>query len=213
MKTLNDIELHDITFRGCADGELLQQKIFIDLLNNVTNDNPTMIELGACDAYYSLLFNKFFIEKNVNNYCIEISKEFLEIGRQNAIKNNAKNMHFINAGVGEINKTSGHVFCEGIDSVDIYTLSHFIEKNNIGFVDMLHMDIQGTEMSVLDDIVKNNLFEKIRYVFISTHSQDGIFGPSYSYCHKVLESIDKKIYFSNEREGGVGDGLIVLEFI
>lgn len=212
MKTLKDLNLQDITFRGCANEELFQQNIFINALNTIDKENPTMIELGACDAYYSLIFNKFFSDKNVKNYCIEISKEFLEIGKRNALNNDCKNIEFINAGIGEINKTSVHVLCDGMDTVDMYTLSDFIKNKNIDFIDVLHMDIQGTEISVLEDITRNDLFKKIRYSFISTHHQDGIFGPSYHACHKILENVSKKIHFTDEHNGGVGDGLIVVEF-
>ena len=212
MKTLSDLNLQGLTFRGCADEEFLQQELFIQTLNKIDTESPLMIELGSCDAYYSIVFNKFFRNKNVKNYCVEISEEFQEIGKNNALKSDSKNMIFITAGIGDLNELSSHVICDNIDIVEKYTFSDLLNINNIKYVDMLHMDIQGTEVSVLRDIIDNKLFTKIKYAFISTHPSDGKFGPSHNECLNLIKDINTEIYYNDEFNGGVGDGLIVLEF-
>lgn len=213
MKNLSDLNLKNLTFRGCADEEHDQLSVFFKILNEIESENPSMVELGCCDAYYSIIFNKFFDNKNAFNYCIEINDDFLKIGMDNSKKNSCKNMLFFKGGIGDINYSSEHVMCDGIDDVEKYKLSYFLKKNKIDYLDVLHMDIQGTEVSVLEDIVENRLNEKIKYCFISTHHSDGIFGETYEKCHEILNNVNKTIYFDDKYRGGIGDGLIVLKFL
>jgi len=47
-----------------------------------------------------------------------------------------------------------------------------MKKKNINYVDILHSDIQGYEYEMLSDIVPLLKENKIKYLFISTHSDD-----------------------------------------
>jgi FkbM family methyltransferase len=213
MKTLDDLNIKDIIFRGCANEEHDQISIFTKILNDIKSNNPLMVELGCCDAYYSIIFNKFFQNKDVSNYCVEISDEFLKLAIKNSEKNSCKNMNFIKAGIGDLNDKSAHVICNGMGDVEKYSFNDFLIKNKIKYIDVLHMDIQGSEVSVLNDIVQNKTYDNIKYMFVSTHHADGKFQETYEKCHDILKNVNKKIYFDNKYQGGVGDGLIVLEFL
>ena len=213
IKEIVDLNLQNMIYRGCAEQETIQQDVFMQLLKKIDNNSPCMVELGCCDAFYSIVFNKFFNDRNPTNFCVEISEEFLNIGKHNIKNNNCKNTHVLHAGVGKLNETSFHVVCKELNTVDRMSFNDYLLKFNIEHIDLLHMDIQGTEMSILKEMVDNKLNKKIKYAFISTHNADGIFGPSHDACLEILQSVETKTYFENKHEGGVGDGLIVVEFL
>lgn len=212
MKTINELELINIIHRGCAVDEIEQLNLFEDILHQIDSQTPTMIELGSCDAYYSIIFNKFFKDKDVTNYCLEINEEFFEIGLQNCKGNNCKNIIAIKAGIGDINEGTPHVVYNKTNVKQV-TLSQIVKEYQINYIDILHMDIQGTEMSVLEDIMNNKLYNNINYVFISTHGQDNKFPASHSICKKILEQCNVEYFYDDEFNGGAGDGLLVFKFL
>lgn len=71
-------------------------------------------------------------------------------------------------------------------------------------IDMLHLDIQGAEASVLKELCEDNLLQKIKYIFCSLHS-------TYDECIQILDDsgLNIEYIFLHPTAGGFGDGLIV----
>ena len=134
--------------QGCHEPS--EERMFSKVLQFIP-ENGTMIELGSYWAFYTIWFNKCV--KNAKNYCIEPSWDNLNVGKENCKINN------VNA-----NFTCGFVNNESIK------LSKFVQEKNIDFIDILHSDIQGSEFEMLQDIIPFLDKNKIRYLFISTHS-------------------------------------------
>ena len=202
---------------GGALHEEAQVNIFLDVLKKINSESPKMFELGSYEAYYSIMFNKFFKNKNAKNVCLEISKPNFDLGLKNCLNNECKNMHFEHAGIGYTNLASyggrpsefqGHEI-----SNRTLNIKYLFDTYDIDILDILHVDVQGSEGSVLEEIKKENL--KIKYFFINIHDDDitnKFYGYSvYEKCKQVLDSFGVDYIYDNRTSGGYGDGLIVAE--
>jgi hypothetical protein len=170
--------------KGCHEpGE---ERMF-QLILKKNSKNGTMIELGSYWAFYSIWFNKHI--ENAKNYCIEPDINNLEIGRENAKINNV-NIDFTNAFIGH-NHLNVH---------------NFVLQKNIDYIDILHSDIQGYELEMLEGISNLLLNNKIGYLFISTHSNKLHYD-----CINFLENHKYKIIASADfdDETFCFDGIIV----
>jgi len=170
---------------GCH--EPAEERMFQEVLKFIP-ENGTMIELGCYWAFYSIWFNKTI--KNAQNYCIEPSSDALEVGIQNCKLNNITNIDFTQGFIGK----------------DNISLSQFVQDKQIDTIDILHSDIQGFEVEMLNDIVNLLKNKKIRYLFISTHS-DAL----HANCLSILNECDYRIIASAdfETETFCYDGIIV----
>jgi hypothetical protein len=88
----------------------------------------------------------------------------LEVGRQN-FKANQCTGHFTHAYVGA---TPGLSF----DGLPVIAVDPFLSSHRLDNVDVLHSDIQGFEMEMLRGAIQSLDARRIRYLFISTHSEE-----------------------------------------
>jgi hypothetical protein len=202
--------------------EQIQADLFFSVLPTITTKKPVMIELGSggvgdgkaqdC-SQYSILFEKWF-DYNCTNICTEVRKELIE-----AVATDWKNIHLVNAKCyhGYNGAWKGWQWCLGPGDARRLYVKDLLEENNIKKVDILHVDIQGSEMSLCEELSEQNLFQNIRYIFMSIHEGcDGrrIFSrqETLEYCKEQIEkSINVKCLFEDANKGGWGDGLLVVE--
>ena len=179
--------------KGCHEPaeERMFQIILDKILAENNSNNNIMIELGSYLAFYSIWFNKTI--NNAKNYCIEPDINNLNIGKKNAILNNA-NIDFTQGFIGK-----KHI-----------NVMNFMKQKNIENVDILHSDIQGFELEMLNDIVPLLKEKKIKYLFISTHSDD-----IHYKCIDLLKNNNYFIVASSdfETETFCYDGIIVASYI
>ena len=170
---------------GCH--EPAEERMFNEVLKFIP-ENGTMIELGSFWAFYTIWFNKAI--KNAQNYCIEPGSNELDVGIKNCKLNDIINVDFTHGCIGK----------NGI------CLSQFVKEKNIDFIDILHSDIQGCEVEMLEDIVNLLKNKKIRYLFISTHDDD-----LHAKCLTILTDCDYRIIAKAdfETETFCCDGIIV----
>lgn len=114
---------------------------------------PTMLELGAYWAHYSMWLKK--ARPNSQVWMVEPDTTSIEAGRANFQRNGYKGT-FIQDFVG-----NGHF------QVDTF-LGDFGAQN----LDILHCDIQGFEIEMLKGAHHSLETNKINHLFISTHSQE-----------------------------------------
>jgi len=123
----------------------------------------SMVELGAANAYYSLLFKHIIGKDRTLNIMVEPFRWRLEMGEKEFALNNCKGI-FYNAGVGKAwkwdNKTS---------KVPTVTLKLIMLNAHLSEIDFLHCDIDGSELQMLQDNRKTFEEGKIRWAFIYTH--------------------------------------------
>jgi len=220
--TINDIlkkfDIINFDFaNGGASSEEMQINIFLNILENINSETPKMFELGSYEAFYSILFNKFFKNRNKKNICLEICNSSLEIGRKNSINNECKEIYFEYANIGipnmALQNNGKSQFSDLQISSENLTLKHLFSKYNIDLLDVLHVDIQGSEASLLEEVQKENF--KIKYYFINIHDDattNDFYGYSvYDKCKQILNYLNVNFIYDNRIYGGFGDGLIVAE--
>ena len=160
--------------------------IFQQVLSYVENkDNPVMIEVGSNWALWSLCFrHKFPTGKNI---LIELGKRQLLVGIKNFDLNGFSQQHYW-GGVFlddsgtfcnrendlEYEKIEGEYFDDSIDGDIVGPQLDFIDiwsKEELDTVDILHMDIQGSELPLMHQLRESNLLSSVRTVVIATHSK------------------------------------------
>jgi hypothetical protein len=173
--------------KGCH--EPAEERMFQQILSRI-NPNALMIELGSYWCFYSIWFQTQI--QGARNICIEPESENLNIGKINCQKNNVQ-AEFIQGFIG-----NNHI-----------RVSNIVKERKIDFIDLLHSDIQGFELEMLQDIVPLLLEKKVGYLFISTHSDS-----LHVNCIQLLESCKYKIIASAdfETETFCYDGIIVATF-
>ncbi|WP_103667270.1 FkbM family methyltransferase [Pseudanabaena sp. BC1403] len=131
--------------------EPLEEFVFQEVLKHLPT-SPLMLELGAYWGHYSMWLKLAHPDANV--HLVEPELQNLNAGKHN-FELNGFTGEFIQAFVGH-----NHF------SVDQYLAEKGIEK-----VTILHSDVQGYEVEMLNDCVKSLESKTIDYLFVSTHSQ------------------------------------------
>ena len=163
-----------------------EERMFMEVLKYI-KPGGTMIQLGAYWSFYSMWFHQQI--PDARNYMIEPDPNNIRCGVDNFELNNMIG-NFVIGGIGE----------GGI------VLNDFMSDNEIDYIDLLHLDIQGTELYFLKNTEIIFLEKKVGYIFISTHSQD-----LHSQCMQFLQDHDYMILASAdfENETYCYDGVIV----
>lgn len=131
--------------------EPLEEFVFQEMLR-VMPEAPTMIELGAYWAHYSMWMMQ--ARPKARTIMIEPEAAGLEAGRANYAANGFGG-EFIQAFVGK----------------DKWRLDPFVEERSLKHIDVLHVDIQGNEVELLDGGSHALANHVVDYLFVSTHSQ------------------------------------------
>jgi hypothetical protein len=199
----NGIKIYPLSYYNKNYYNLLQQTkgihepqeelVFSEILKLI-KPNSTMIELGSYWSYYSMWFNKTIIGSK--NYMIEPEIAQLLYGKNNF----------------RINRLKGSFFKYYIDnhsSFDkknpIISIDDFVRMKRIDKISILHSDIQGFELKMLEGAQKSCDNKIIDFVFISTHSNE-----LHEQCIEKLHNYNFNIICSfNLDESFSVDGLIV----
>ena len=167
----NGLKIQPISYYGVSILKMLidnkgvhepqEERIFQEVLKTIP-ENSTMIELGSYWAFYSMWFAKNI--KGAKCYMIEPEPANLMFGKKNF----------------RINGLSGSFYQSFIGNTSFYSrkgergisVDDYVKKNKIGFVYILHSDIQGFEVQMLKGSTKLFESKNVGYVFISTHSNE-----------------------------------------
>ena len=185
-------------------------------LKNLNKSNYTMIELGSNQAYYSCLFKKILHATETCNIMIEPVEYAMQRGKAN-FQLNGLTGNFINKFIGSDTwGLDGNLFFGRLPTnsfeVDQVTLQQVMDEYKISFIDVLHCDIDQTELSMLEGnktIFENNLIE---FIYILTH-QTHLKPKNYLHenCKNFLNNVGYKltqeVYTDVDTVGG--DGLLI----
>ncbi len=155
--------------------EPLEEFCFQETLKKVRKQKPSMIELGSYWAHYSMWFQKEFPDGNC--FMVEPDSSRLEAGRSNFVANNFSKGQFIHS------KVSNYDF----------RLDNFYKEKRLEEVTILHSDIQGWELEMLDGAKSFLDAQAAKYIFLSTHGQK-----IHEEAIKTLESYDYTIEVSSD---------------
>jgi FkbM family methyltransferase len=191
-----------------------EEKVFYEVLNRV-NPDSWMIELGSFWAYYSIWFNKQI--KGANNLCCEPDPENIKVGKRNAKHNNV-NLNFINSLAGSKDKKIVRFEPESMPGatikVPIRTVDSLVEEYSIKNLELLHLDVQGSELEALVGSDQSIRSKKVRFIFVSTHHYAISNNPDiHNTCLEFIKERGGHIISSHTiQESFSGDGLIVASF-
>lgn len=155
-------------------------------------EKSTMLELGAYWGFYSLSL----LKKHPKSTCYLVEPDLTNLfsGKVN-FKLNGQKGHFTQALVGNVSRNNPKTI-----SVDTYC-----KDNHVKHLNILHSDIQGAELKMLQGAESMLSGGNVDYVFISTHTNDlhrDCIKKLESYKYKVIAEVDMTETFSY-------DGLIV----
>lgn len=216
IKLLSGINTHPGS--GPPDNHKYEYKLFKRHLRFIRNrNNPTMLEIGSFWGLWSLVFRKKF--PNGKNLLVELGKRQLSVGEKNFELNGFNQISywggfFLNDSGTYLNrkndleypKVEGEYFDESIDNDNVVgpelDLNNILKNEKVDHLDLLHMDIQGSELKVIEYIFNSEFKINIDNFIIATHSDE---------IHNQIKSIISNSYhIVKEDEGVGGDGLLCL---
>jgi hypothetical protein len=149
-----------------------EERIFQEVLKTLP-PGSLMLELGSYWAFYSMWFCRAVPQARA--YMVEPMAENLEFGRKNFAANSLQGQ-FTQAYAG---RHSG-VAADGTKTICV---DDFVAQHEIGRVDILHSDIQGAELDMLQGAEKTIQAGQIGWFFVSTHSEELHFA-----CERYLQA-------------------------
>ncbi|MFK7809344.1 MAG: FkbM family methyltransferase [Saprospiraceae bacterium] len=173
-----------------------EEKIFQEVLKHLPKTKSlTMLELGAYWSFYSMWFLQQFPEGECT--MVEPDRMNLYYGKANFKQNNLKGK-FIQAGIGKADN----------NSTNVLTVDTICKKQKIEFLDILHSDIQGFEVEMLEGSKKMLSEKRVGYAFISTHSNE-----LHEQCYDILkkEYGFELVASANLKESYSWDGILVMK--
>jgi hypothetical protein len=133
-----------------------EESIFEAVIRGLPQD-PIMLELGSYWAFYSLsLLNQ---RPKSRCFMVEPEAENLVSGQVN-FRLNKRQGFFTQAFVGRDPK----------DDPLTISVDSFCDEHNISYLDILHADIQGYELEMLEGASLMLSFKRVGHVFVSTHT-------------------------------------------
>jgi FkbM family methyltransferase len=188
----------------------------LESLNQESKKNITMMELGCSAAIYSALFYEFFQEK-AKNIMVEPVLSWWESFGASYFKDKP-NTYFYNNYVGPLiwahwGGSSSDQAVNLAKEIPQISLDQILQESNTDFVDLLHMDLQGAEYFILEDIIKNKMIEKFKYIILMTHNMSEL-NIKYDDYIKLLtnSNIKHEFIFNNSNYiDPTNDGLIIVK--
>jgi hypothetical protein len=170
--------------------EPLEEFVFQELIKKLP-DQPVMVEVGAYWAHYSMWLKK--VKPQARVIMAEPENTFLDVGRRN-FSHNGLAGEFVNAFIGNRGGTHER------------TLDQLLSGCGLDVIDILHSDIQGAELILLEQAKQTLASGRVKRLMISTHSQA---------LHKEILTLVRSIGFEIEVDSDFDthttsqDGLIV----
>ncbi len=192
-----------------------EEKVFYEVLKRIPSGG-SMMELGSFWSYYSIWFNRTI--KNSQNVCCEPDPHNLELGKINAELNGSKRIQFFHGAAGKLHKSKNEFIPESDSSktitVDILSVDGLMKDLGWKKLDLLHLDIQGSELEALEGAIKTIKSKSLRFLFVSTHHYFFSKDPNtHGKCMEFIKQHGGYIVSSHTvAESYSGDGLIVASF-
>jgi Methyltransferase FkbM domain len=166
----NGIRVLPTAYQGYAHGKLIEralgihepqeERLFRDVIQQLPA-NSSMIELGSYWSYYSMWFQKTIA--NARTIMVEPKLSHLSYGQEH-FRLNSFTGEFINAGIGKESQQD--------ENLRIMTVDELMQSSSLDRLSILHSDIQGYELEMLQGAEKALKDQAIDFFFISTHSDD-----------------------------------------
>lgn len=138
------------------------------------NHNSIVIDIGGYTGTWAdIIFQKY----QCNVYIVEPVPQFYSV-LENKFKNNSK-IHLINVGIGNKNKkdiifvnndaSSANSNTGDPIEVQFITIDKLFEQWHLSFVDLIQINIEGAEYSLLENMIAKNFLSKFKNIQIQFH--------------------------------------------
>lgn len=135
------------------------------IMKQMDKSEYSMIELGCNQCFYSIFFISLIGKEKTKLILVEPYEPFLERGFRNLEINNLQ-LEIVNKCVGRKNWI-GHSPNYKFD-VDLISLQELIEDHDV--VDVLHCDIDGSEIEMLEQNKEVFFDYRFRVIYLLTHA-------------------------------------------
>jgi len=132
--------------------EPLEEYVFQEVLRGI-REAPVMLELGAYWAHYSMWLQKHRPQATL--FMVEPRETAIAVGMNNL----------------RVNECRGQ-FIKGAIGRNALNVDGLMPSLKIDHLDILHADIQGAELEMLEGAHQTFSEKRVDYVFVSTHGQD-----------------------------------------
>jgi FkbM family methyltransferase len=144
-------------------------------VNYNLNKDSIVIDLGGYEGWFTSVINELYKSKI---YCFEPIEKFYNICKDKFIM--FDNIKVYQSGLSSENKLVGfHVAGDASSlhygtalqplNIPLIKIDEFMLNENIEFVDLLKMNIEGAEYKILEYIIKNNMITKFKNIQIQFH--------------------------------------------
>lgn len=148
--------------------EAQEERVFHEVLSHLPAA-ATMIEVGCFWAYYSLWFSHGQPERrNFLVEPVEWKRRLAELNFALNEKSIAVDPYYISTPLATLSQTTG-ADDTALRGAQPITLDAYLTLKAIEHVDILHADIQGAELALLQGGVRALQAHSIDYLFLSTH--------------------------------------------
>jgi FkbM family methyltransferase len=176
--------------------------------------DPSILEIGSFWSYYSMWFMKE--NQSGKAFCIEPDPNYLAVGKKN-FGLNSLTAEFKNFQVGTKDSENSSFLCEStgqILNVPTLTFSSILKNSGNTNFDIVLADIQGAEISMLENLSDALKVANIRFMLISTHDMQITGSPTtHQDCLYLLRKHGARIVAEHSvSESFSGDGLILASF-
>jgi FkbM family methyltransferase len=204
--------MQDLITRCLGHHEPQEEVLFAEIMKHVAPD-ATMVELGGFWSFYSIWFQSLGHRRR--SIVVEADPAHLEIGRINAKLNDCEPT-FISAFVGRRTAPPSPFATEksGMIELPCVSVPDIVTTYALKHLDLLHCDVQGAELDVLESCAELAATGRLGWVVVSTHTHHISHDPlTHQRCVVVLRQAGATILAEHDvHESFSGDGLIVAKF-
>lgn len=164
------------------------------------NENSVVFDLGGYKGWFTDQISKKY---NSNVYCFEPISEFAnkiknKFQDNNKVKvftegisNESKSaIIYINNDASSLNSTNGTPLSIKLTKMDLIMKEHNIEK-----IDLIKINIEGEEYSLMDYLIENKIHENIENIQVQFHRIGDNYQDRYNKIANNLEKTHKLTYF------------------
>lgn len=176
-----DVRSHEYNYIRFLFGEIFYRN---EYMFDITKVDPIIFDCGANIGIATIFFKWLYPESKV--YAFEPTPRAFELLKKNVEQNKLPQVRLFNAAVTGANgkmdfftdtrspwSVASSAISERTDGVRIVvegiSISSFIKKEKIDSIDMLKMDIEGSEKGVVDDLNKNGVLAITDRLIVEYH--------------------------------------------
>jgi FkbM family methyltransferase len=169
-----------------SDLRFLFEEVFYknEYFIKINSEKPIIFDCGANIGFATIFLKWVYPDSEI--YSFEPDKKTFDLLSKNVGQNNLKNVHLFNCAVsnfdGQIDfyndvdnpgsllmSTKPERTSMNVAQVKSISISSFMTSHNIESLDLLKIDIEGSEKEVVEDLEKSRLIERVSKVILEYH--------------------------------------------